>query len=145
MAGFVSLLLILVSYTAGELFYLREHTGASFVPGSGMVGQHFFNHDRRWTGWEQGIAWINDHSAPGAIIATSASHLCYLRTGRRAVAPPVESDPTRARYLLEAVPVSYVIVDRFYSIPPVDGAPGWRLIQSFDGIKLYERAVGVNQ
>jgi len=36
-------------------------------------------------------------------------------------------------------------VDRFYSIPPVDGAPGWRLIQSFDGIKLYERAVGVNQ
>jgi hypothetical protein len=144
-AGFVSLPLILASYTAGELFYLREHTGASFVPGSGRVGQHLFNHDHRWTGWEQAIAWINDHSAPSAIIATSASHLCYLRTGRRAVAPPVESDPTRARYLLEAVPVSYVIVDRGYSIPPVEGDPSWNLVQSFDGIKLYERTAGLSQ
>ena len=60
--------------------------------------------------------------------------------------PPVESDPTRARNLLEAVPVSYVIVDRFYSIPPVEGdVPGWHLVQSFDGIKLYERTAGVNQ
>jgi hypothetical protein len=144
-AGFVSLPLILASYTAGELFYLREHTGASFVPGSGMVGQHLFNHDHRWTGWEQAIAWINDHSAPSAIIATSASHLCYLRTGRCAVAPPVESDPVHARYLLEAVPVSYVIVDRGYSIPPVEGDPGWNLVQSFDGIKLYERTAGLRQ
>jgi hypothetical protein len=143
--GLISLPLIFASCTAGQLFYVREHEGASFVPGSGMVGQHFFNHDSRWTGWEQAIAWINEHSAPDAIVATSASHLCYLRTGRLAVAPPVESDPVRARYLLETVPVSCVIVDRFYSIPPVDGAPGWRLVQSFDGIKLYERAVGLNQ
>jgi hypothetical protein len=145
-AGFVSLLLISASYTAGKLFYVREHEGASFVPGSGMVGQRFFNHDTRWTGWEQAIAWINEHSTPNAIVATSASHLCYLRTGRRAVAPPVESDPIHARYLLESVPVSYVIVDRFYSTPPVESdAPGWQLVQSFDGIKLYERTASLNQ
>jgi hypothetical protein len=57
----------------------------------------------------------------------------------------VESDPVHARYLLEAVPVSYVIVDRGYSIPPVEGDPGWNLVQSFDGIKLYERTAGLRQ
>ncbi len=145
-AGLISLPLILASCTVGQLFYVREHEGASFVPGSGMVGQHFFNHDTRWTGWEQAIAWIKEHSTPNAIIATSASHLCYLRTGRRAVAPPVESNPAYARYLMESVPVSYVIVDRGYSPPPVESdAPGWDLVQSFDGIKLYERTAGLNQ
>jgi len=145
-AGLISLSLILAAYTAGKLFYVRKHDGASFVPGSGLVGQHFFNHDRRWTGWEQAIAWIDEHSAPNAIVATAASHLCYLRTGRRAVVPPIESDPARARYLLEAVPVSYVIVDRGYSLPPLESeAPGWQLVQSFDGIRLYERTAGLSQ
>jgi len=145
-AGLISLSLILAAYTAGELFYVRQHDGASFVPGSGLVGQHFFNHDRRWTGWEQAIAWIDEHSAPDAIVATAASHLCYLRTGRRAVIPPIESDPARVRYLLEAVPVSYVIVDRGYSLPPVESeAPGWKLVQSFDNIRLYERTAGLSQ
>jgi hypothetical protein len=142
----ISLPLMLASYTTGKLFYLREHEGASFVPGSGAVGQHFFNHDQKWIGWEQAIAWIKEHSTPNDIVATSASHLCYLRTGRRAVAPPVESDPTHARYLLESVPVSYVIVDRGYSLPPVESdAPGWHLVQSFGGIKLYERTARLNQ
>ena len=144
-AGLIASPLALAAYTAGELFYTRAHEGTSFVPGSGMVGQQFFNHDTRWTGWEQAIAWINEHSTPDAIVATSASHLCYLRTGRRAVPPPVESDPIRARYLLEAVPVSFVIVDRFYSTPQFEGdVLGWHLVQSFDGIKLYERTAGVN-
>ena len=57
------------------------------------------------------MAWIDAHAPPDAIVATTSPHLCYLLTGRRAVLPPMEIDPVHARRLLEAVPVSYVIVD----------------------------------
>ena len=51
--------------------------------------------------------------------------------GRRAVFPPMEIDPAHARRLLEAVPVSYVIVDAFsypidssrrYALPAVESS-----------------------
>ena len=61
------------------------------------------------------MAWIDAHAPPEAIVATTSPHLCYLLTGRHAVLPPMEIDPAHARRLLEAVPVSYVIVDEFSS------------------------------
>jgi len=140
------LALILQIYTASEIFSVRKREGASFVPGRGDVGPHFFYPDLLWHGWEKAIAWIDEHSAANAIVATPYSHLCYLRTGRHAVSPPVESDPARARHLLASVPVSYVIVDRGYSLPAVEiDAPDWRLVQSFDGTKLYQRTGGLKQ
>jgi hypothetical protein len=64
----------------------------------------------------------------------------------------MEANPTRARHLLEAVPVSYVIIDeigemasfgRRYALPAVQGdAVGWRLVHSVDGTQIYERATG---
>jgi hypothetical protein len=140
------LALILQIYTASEIFSVRKREGATFVPGGGAVGPHFFYPDLLWRGWEQSIAWIEQHSAPNAIVATPYSHLCYLRTGRHAVAPPEDSDPARVRHLLESVPVSYVIVDRYYSLPAIESdSPGWHLVQTFDGTKLYERTAGLNQ
>jgi hypothetical protein len=126
--------------TAWGLFQERERGGASFVPHRGIVGPRFFYHDQLWRGWEQAIVWIEEHSAADAIVATPASHLCYLRTGRRAVSPPVESDPVRARHLFDTGPVSHVIVDYGYSLPAVESDPqDWRLVQTFDGTRLYER------
>jgi hypothetical protein len=145
-AGLLLLALVVQIYTASEIFSVRQREGASFVPRRGDVGTHFFYPDLLWRGWEQAIAWIDEHSAPNAIVATPYCHLCYLRIGRHAVAPPVESDPARVRQLLESVPVSYVIVDRGYSLSAVEGdSPGWHLVQSFDGTKLYERTVGLKQ
>ncbi len=146
LATVVVLPLVVEIYAAIQVFAVRAREGATFVPGRGAVGPRFFYHDRLWIGWEQAIAWIERHSAPDSIIATPASHLCYLRTGRHAVSPPIDPDPSRASDLLKSVPVSYVIVDRDYKLPAVeqDGA-GWHLIQSFDGTKLYGRQVGTNQ
>jgi hypothetical protein len=142
LAGLLVLALTLQIFTASEIFYLRKHEGATFVSGRGAVGPHFFYHDLLWLGWEQAIAWIEENSAPSAIVATRNSHLCYLRTNRRAVAPPVELDPVRARHLLESVPVSYVIVDLGCSLPAVETDPqNWRLVESFDGTKLYQRTI----
>jgi hypothetical protein len=144
LAGLVVLTFTLQIYTAWRVFREREHDGAAFVPGRETTGQHFFYHDRLWCGWEKATAWIEEHSAPNAIVATPYSHLCYLLTGRHAVSPPVESNPARARRLLESVPVSYVIVDRGYSLAAIDrNSPGWRLVQTFDGTRLYERTASV--
>jgi hypothetical protein len=140
LAGLLTLTFAVQVYAAWEIFQQRERGGASFVPSRGAVGPHFFYYDQLWRGWEQAIAWIEAHSLPDAIVATPYSHLCYLRTGRHAVSPPVESDPARVRHLLDTVPVSYVIVDYGYSLPAIENdVQDWRLVQSFDGTRLYQR------
>jgi hypothetical protein len=152
LAGLVLLALVLQTYAAWELFYQRERVGASFVLGEGAASQHFFYQSRAWRTWDEAAAWIGAHTPPDAIVATTQRHLCYLRTNRRAVLPPMESNPTRARHLLEAVPVSYVIIDeigemasfgRRYALPAVQSDPvGWHLAHSIYGTRIYERANG---
>ena len=143
-AGLVVLAVIVQIYSAARIFYIRQHEGAIFAGWRGAVGSHLFYVDPLWRGWEQSVAWVEQHSSSDAIVATPYSHLCYLRTGHHAVSPPVESDPAQARRLLDSVPVSYVIVDRGYSLPAVENdSADWRLIQSFEGTKLYERTVSV--
>lgn len=139
LGGVLLLALIVQIQAVVDLFSVRKREGATFLPGRGLVGPHLFFVGPLWRGWEQAVAWINEHSPPDAIAATPYCHLFYLRTGRHAVTPPVEPDPARTRQLLEGVPVSYVIVDHGYSLPAVENdAPGWSLVQSFDGTKLYE-------
>ena len=58
----------------------------------------------------------------------------------------------RARRLLEAVPVSYVIIDeigemvsfgRRYALPAVQSdVVGWPLVYSVDGTQIFKRATG---
>lgn len=101
------------------------------------------------------MAWITANTPPDAIIATPHQHLCYLRSNRRTVLPPLEPDPTRARRLLEAVPVSYVVVtdagenaevawiSSRYSLPAVQEDPAnWSLVFSNDRTQIYSRAIG---
>ena len=150
LAGLVLLALTLQSYAAFQLFYQRWRSGANVAHGEGPVSQHYFYYGGRWRAWEAAAAWIRANTPPDAIVATPERHLCYLRTNRRAILPPMEANPTRARHLLEAVPVSYVIIDeigemasfgRRYALPAVQGdAVGWRLVHSVDGTQIYERA-----
>ena len=94
---------------------------------------------------EQAGAWIKAHAPPDAIVSTSAPHFFYLRTGLRAILPPMEAAPERARQLLESVPVSYVIVDKLkfvdisrrYADPAVESDRGtWRVVQSMHGTRF---------
>ena len=115
LASVLVLAFIVQAYTATWLF--RGHQSATairFVPGGARAETaRFFFHDRSWQAWEEAVAWIDAHAPVDVIVATTSPHLCYLLTGRRAVLPPMEIDPAHARRLLEAVPVSYVIVDAF--------------------------------
>jgi hypothetical protein len=152
LASVLVLTFIVQAHAASSMFrYHQSAEACSFVPaGSNADAARFFFHDRFWRTWEEALAWIDAHAPPDAIVATSSPHLCYLLTGRHAVLPPMESDPVHARRLLEAVPVSYVIVDelefvdisRRYAFPAVENDPaGWRLAHSIGATRIYGRTV----
>ena len=112
-----------------------------------------FFYDRSWQQYDKGLDWLARQASPGEIVATSAPHWAYLRTGLRAVMPPYEADPKVAESLLDQVPATYLIVDqlafidvgRRYTIPVVEGAPDrWRLIYAStdSGPRIYRRVEG---
>ena len=142
-AGLLVLAFTVQIYAALSAFRLR---GIAFAPSAGDF--RFFYHDEAWRAWEQAAAWIGARAAPGEIVATIAPHQLYLQTGLRAVYPPMDAEPENARRLLEAVPVSYVIIDEFryrdfsrhYARPAVETDPvGWPLVYSVNGTQIYER------
>jgi hypothetical protein len=154
LASVLMLAFIVQAHTAKWLF--RGHQSAdavSLVPaGSDAGAARLFFHDRSWRAWEEAVGWINGHAPPDAIVATASPHLCYLLTGRRAVLPAMEIDPAHARRLLEAVPVSYVIVDAFrhpidassrYALPAVESHPAsWRVVHEIEGTRIYKHTAG---
>lgn len=151
--GLVTLTVVSQVYTVRQLFKIREREGATFVSSEQPDGPRLFYHNRTWRAWEQAIVWIDAHAPDDAVVATSSPHLCYLLTGRRSVLPPMEVDPVNARRLLEAVPVSYVIVDemefvdvaRRYALPAVRSAPQrWQLVHSVQGTQIYESIAKTN-
>jgi hypothetical protein len=154
LAGILALAFLVQAYSAWWTF--RRHQNAkssSFVlRGSSADAVRFFFHDRSWQAWEEALAWIDANTPPDAIVATTSPHLCYLLTGRHAVLPPLEVDPLHARRLLEAVPVSYVIVDelefadisRRYALPAVENHPSdWHVVHQIDGTRIYKHTGGI--
>jgi hypothetical protein len=145
--GFFALTLLVQARAAVRFFYDGQLAAAKSAPYPGSAGARFF-HNSDWSAWEQAVAWIDAQAAPADVVATTAPHQVYLRTRLRAVYPPFEADPVRARHQLEAVPVKYVIVDEFmyrdfsrrYSLPAVESDPsGWRLVYAIHRTKVYER------
>jgi hypothetical protein len=148
-AAFVLLTLGSEIVAASQIFYYRQKDGAEFGNTGSSAKPRFFFHDQDWVSLERAFAWIDKHAPPDAIVATPSSHLCYLLTGRRAVSPPVEPNAEKARLMLQAVPVLYVVVDelgftdvsRRYARPAVESDPAdWRLGFSVtNGTKVYQR------
>jgi len=139
LAGVLALAFAAESYALLKAFRKRNKKEAIVIPRSGGAGYRLFYHDGSWQAWEEAADWIGAHAPPDAIVATTAPHFFYLRTGRRAVLPPMEPDPVRVRRLLEGVPVSYVVVDelefldlsRRYARPAVATDPiGWHVVHS---------------
>jgi hypothetical protein len=103
-----------------------------------------------WHALDPALEYVRRHAGPGDIIATSVPHLAYLRTGLRAVLPPLEPDPETAERYLDSVPVSYLVLDELglpgiserYAAPVVARHPaGWRLVYTTPGtgVRVYAR------
>ena len=107
-------------------------------------------YEPHWHSLDHAFEWVRRNAEPKAVVATSVPHLAYLRTGHKAVLPPLESDPEQANHLLDEVPVSYLVLDDLgrppisenYAAPVVAHRPNnWRLVytESDSGTKVYER------
>lgn len=148
-AGLVTLAFGSQIFAAVKLFQQRRREAArasALVPD--RKSSPMFYHDPTWEVWEKTAAWVRMHAGPDAIVATSAPHFFYLRTGLRAILPPMEANLEEERRLLEAVPVSYIIIDelifldvsRRYALPAIASDPRhWRLVHVIDGTKTYAR------
>ena len=107
-------------------------------------------YEPHWHSLDHAFEWVRRNAEPEAVVATSVPHLAYLRTGHKAVLPPLEPDPEKANLLLDEVPVSYLVLDDLgrppisenYAAPAVAHCPSnWRLVysESDGGTKVYER------
>jgi hypothetical protein len=91
---------------------------------------------------DEALGWLKGHAGRGEVLATQAPHWAYLKTGLKAIFPPMEIDPARAESLLEAVPVDYLLLDETnlldvtprYAEPVVGAYPDrWRLVYTAPG------------
>jgi hypothetical protein len=107
-------------------------------------------YEPEWHALDPALEYVRRHAGAGDVIATSVPHLAYLRTGHRAVLPPLEPDPDTAARYLDAVPVSYLVIDQLglpgiserYASPVVVRHPtSWRLVYHppGTGVRVYER------
>jgi hypothetical protein len=114
--------------------------------GTHALARVFF-YGSEWRSFDESLDWLRAHAGQSAVLATSAPQQAYLRTGLKAVMPPMEIDSAKAQRLLDAVPVRYLIIDhlasldatRRYGVPVVERFPElWALVYS-RGVRIYER------
>jgi hypothetical protein len=107
-------------------------------------------YEPHWHSLDLAFEWLRRNTEANTVVATSVPHLAYLRTGHKAVLPPLEPDPEQANHLLDQVPVSYLVLDdlgrppisEHYAAPVVAHRPeNWRLVYTRPGggTKVYER------
>jgi hypothetical protein len=112
---------------------------------------HLLFYDKQAAALDDALEQVRRRARPGDVMATTMPHWAYLRTGVKAVLPPMEADPETAQRLLDAVPVRFLVLDELayprisqrYAAPVVERNPDlWRRIyETADGqARLYERA-----
>ena len=132
-------------------YFLRNLLPVSYYD---MAGRErllrLLTYEPQWHSLDRAFEWLRRNTEADAVVATSVPHLAYLRTGHKAVLPPLESDPEQANHLLDEVPVSYLVLDdlgrppisQHYAAPVVAHRPeNWRLVYSGpgSGTKVYQR------
>lgn len=96
------------------------------------------------------LEWLRRHGRRGEIVAATAPHFAYLRSGLKAILPPMVIDPERAQRLLDSARVKYVLLDTLgwpgiserYAAPTIERNPTrWRLVYVAPGgaARVYER------
>jgi hypothetical protein len=129
--------------------YTRNSAVAVQVDRSGTrTTARLFYYEPSDRSFDESLDWLATQAAADAVVATTAPHCVFLRTGRKAVMPPMEADPAEAQRLLDTVPVDYLIVDelrfvdfvRRYGEPAVRAHPTlWELVYDRGGVRIYLR------
>lgn len=142
------LLLVQAGAAAG---YLRGLLPISYYAADGTERQgRLLTYEPTWHALDPALEYVRRHAGATDVVATSIPQLAFLRTGHRAVLPPLERDPDTAARYLDAVPVSWLVLDELglpgiserYAGPVVRRHPDdWRLAYTTPGtrVRVYER------
>jgi hypothetical protein len=134
------------------LTYFQSHTkyliasGVTDRTGSPVIYRQLFYYAEN-VAMDECITWIAQNAKATDVIAASMAHWVYLRTGLKAVMPPLEPNAAVANHLLDTVPVRYMIQETpsFYASRYVSNAVAadsrWRLVHTAkaDDVRVYER------
>jgi hypothetical protein len=145
MIFFLQGLTLTPTYAKGRRLVTYYDTGGNEIKYS------LFYYDSRWEPVNTALEWLRRHAQPGEVVAATAPHSAYLRTGLKAVLPPLEAESEQAQRLLDSVPVKYVVLDLLetpgiserYAAPTIEKHPQlWKLIYLAPGggARIYERA-----
>jgi PAS domain-containing protein len=115
-----------------------------------LVNYHFFYYNPSSASLDYGLDWLKKRAKPEDVVAASMPHWVYLRTGLKAVRPPLESNRDRAQALLDSVPVAYIVLNfegemqfvNDYILPLVqDDSQAWRFVFTDEKglVRIYER------
>jgi hypothetical protein len=142
----------LVQVVIATSYFLPNLLPVSYYDAAGRERSfRLFTYEPHWHSLDFAFEWVRRNAKPGAVVAASSPHLAYLRTGHKAVLPPLEPNPQQAGRLLDEVPVSYLVLDEFprppisahYAAPVVAHQPeNWTLVYTAPGgggTKVYER------
>ena len=120
------------------VYFLRTLLPISYYDASGHErNMRLLTYSKQWHSLDSAFEWLRIHAVPEAVIATVVPQLGYLRSGRKAVLPPFESDHANGNRLLDELPVEYLVVDQFdkpgitehYVRPLVNSEPEkWKLV-----------------
>ena len=88
----------------------------------------FFNNDLQ-IDFDRCVDFVKENAGTRSVVGAGTPHWVYLRTGLKAVMPPMENDPVKAQELLDSVPVRFLIIGRDvvkserYTLPVVQNFP----------------------
>lgn len=110
--GLVVCLILIQQILLIILIYSRLHSNVTYRDWEGKLTQNrlFYYRDSH-RAFDAGLDWVGKHAKPKEVIAGSMPHWMYLRTGLKAVMPPLEIDPVKAQAMLDSVPVTYLFLD----------------------------------
>jgi hypothetical protein len=145
---FIGMLLVQL---AVAVYFLRTMPLVSYYDAFGQEQrQHLLTYEQPWHSLDLTFEWVRRHARADTVLATAVPHLAYLRTGHKAVLPPLQPDRAKASRLLDEIPVTYLVVDKLggphisenYTAPMVAEQPeNWRLVYTAPdgGTNVYER------
>ncbi|HEY8559737.1 MAG TPA: hypothetical protein VIL74_04990 [Pyrinomonadaceae bacterium] len=150
----IAFALVFVSFFSIQFFCLQHVFRNDFETAAYLDRQNrfvrrrlFFNNDLQ-IDFDLCVDFIKENAAGQAIVGAGTPHWVYLRTGLKAVMPPMEKDANRAQELLDSVPVRYLIIGQDvvkserYMLPVVQRFPDrWKQVYSTPSkvFVVYER------
>ena len=99
-----------VVWTVGAMELEKDLTSVKDEQGTSHPYRLFF-YTPAWQQHDEALDWLQQEAKTTEVLATSTPHWAYLKTGLKAVLPPLEADVCKAQKLVDSVPVRYLVID----------------------------------